>query len=844
MDICKKEVKKMACGVEPFDKEWNVGYDGMRDDLSPYPRINKMRNKWFNTEFTVDHERACLVTEAYQKYADQPQIIKCANALALVLRNSTKHIYEDELIVGEIAAPMKSAPIFPEFSYDWIVDEINNDPWDQRDHDKYSLSDESKNHLLELEDYWKGKTIEENIFAAMSEDEKKGSNVGRGLFLLNLYYSGGVGHVIANYPKLFEKGYKGLKKQVEEKLAKLDTKLPEDIKKKEFYQAELIVLDATTDYINEYAKIAREKAEIEENEARKKELLQIAENCEWISENPPRSFWEALQLWYMATNIILIEANGHSVAYGRMDQYLNSFYEKDIEEGRITKEFVQELIEVAFVKTATPTKMRDKMTIIPNSGRTMAGECLTLGGVDENGKDATNDLTFMFLDASAHTRMMTPWPLVRLHANTPWELKVKYANIAKIGFGHPKLFNDEAAIPAVLSKGGRSLGMARDYAVVGCVEIDTPGYEYGWHDAIYFSIAKVLELAINNGKCLNCGSQCPRWSVCGGAGKQLGPQTGSLADFKSFDEVLEVYNKQLQYWIDLAIASTEIMDQAHQRLKPLPYLSLLIEDCIEAGVDISAGGARYNHTGPQAIGVGTVGDGLSAIKQLVFDENKVSGEDYLKALESNWEGYEALYALVNSDKVHHYGNDDDYADNLTKFGYDTYCDYFKGQLNSRGGTYQPGVYTASASIAFGLIQSASPDGRKASEPLSDNMGPVHTYGGAHDISGVTAIAKSASKMDHEKAGNGTLLNWKFSPSCVSGDTGRDNLISLVDTYFHMKGMHSQFNILNKETLEDALLHPENYKDLLVRVAGYSAYFIEINPVLQQDIINRSDLSFD
>jgi formate C-acetyltransferase len=347
-----------------------------------------------------------------------------------------------------------------------------------------------------------------------------------------------------------------------------------------------------------------------------------------------------------------------------------------------------------------------------------------------------------------------------------------------------------------------------------------------------------------NGRCIGCGATCPRWTGCGGKGKRLGPETGSLAEFTTFDQVLDSYDRQMKYWVDQMIAGTEIMDIVHQRQKPLPYLSLLIDDCIEKGLDVSAGGAVYNFTGPQAVGVGTVADGLATVKQLVFEEKKISGSALLDACEKNWEGYDGLYALVNSDKIHHYGNDDDYADDLARFATDTYCKYVENRPNARGGRYLPGVYSVSANVGLGLIQAASPEGRKAMEPLSDCLGAVHTYMGSHDIKGPTAIVKSVTKLDHVRAGNGTLLNWKFTPTCVAGETGRDNLISLIDVYFARKGMHSQFNIVSRETLEDAMEHPENYKRLMVRVAGYSALFVELSKPLQYDIMGRTELSFD
>jgi formate C-acetyltransferase len=829
--------------VEPTEKDWGVGVNALGDTHSPFPRVNRFRRFVLDSKFTVDHERACLVTEAYKKYSDSPQIIKCAQALAHVLHNVTIRILPDELIVGEMAAPMKAAPIFPEHSYSWVIDEIKNHPWEKRLHDNYYITRKSKNKLFGIEDFWKGQSIDKKVSSMMSEDEKKGSNLERNLYLLNLYMFAGIGHLQLNYEKLFALGYGGIKETVKKKMDELDKSNPENLKRRDFYRAELIVLEAAGDYLRRYAALARDMAKKEKNREWKDILLKVSENCDWVSENRPRTFWEALQLLFMATTITLIETNGHSVSFGRFDQYMFPFYSADIKSGAATRESMQELIEILYMKDIWWTKLRDRMTVIANSGRGMGGDSLTIGGVDKEGKDATNDLTYMCLDALAHTRWGTPWLAVRWHENTPRELKIKTANVIRIGTGQPKIFNDQAAIPASLLS-GRSLEDSRNYHVVGCVEIDAGGKEYGWHDAAYFSIAKVFELAINNGRCIGCGSHCMRWERCGGQGKRLGPETGSLADFTSFDQVLDSYDKQMKYWVDQMIAGIEIMDRVHQEMKPLPYLSALINDCIERGVDVTAGGAVYNFTGPQAVGVGAVADGMSTVKQLVFEEKKVSGREILDACESNWVGYEPLYALVNSDKVHHYGNDDDYADSLAKFAADTYCKHVENRPNARGGKYLPGVYSVSANVAMGLVQWASPEGRKALEPVSDCVGAVHTQVRAHDVKGPTAMVNSVSKLDHIRAGNGTLLNMKFSPSAVSGDVGRDNFISLIDTYFNRKGMHCQFNIISRDTLEDAMKHPENYKDMVVRVAGYSAVFVELSKPLQYDIMGRTELSFD
>lgn len=835
--------KCTACGVDAYDQHYGLGYKVGRGELSPYKRVNRIRKAFLDTEFYIDDQRALLLTEAYKKYKSLPQVVKVAKALENILEKVDIQIYPDELIVGEAAAPYKAAALYPEFSYKWIVDEMHNAPFDQRPNDQYYMKDGVAENLDSISDFWDGETVSEAVEGMLEWNEKKGSNMGRGMYLLNLYHLGGVGHIVADYAMLMKNGFGGIKKKIETQMAQLDTTTAEGVEKRNFYKAQIIAANAATTFINRYAALAEEMAAAESDAVRKAELKQIGKNCRQIAAGPATNTWEALQLWHFATDIILIESNGHSISFGRMDQWLNPYYQEDMKAGRFTKEFIQELLETAYIKCGTNSKLRDQMTIVANAGRGFGGESLTVGGVDKEGKDATNDLTFMMIDASIHTRLMVPWLCVRLHANTPYELKVKVAEAIRAGYGHPKLYNDEAAIPAALAK-GRTLEEARDYAIVGCVEIDTPGKEYGWHDAAYMNIAKVFEMAVNDGRCISCGPQCPMHPVCGGAGTKLGPSTGSLADFKSFDEVVEAFDRQMEYWTDKMIAGIEAMDLAHQKLKPVPYLSLLFSDCIEKGVDISAGGAKYNHTGPQGNGIGTIADGMAVIKQLVFEEGKTTGQELLDAVNNNWEGFDALYALVNSNKVHHYGNDDDYADELAAIAFDTYCKHIENRKNVRGGTYTPGVYGVSANVGLGLLQAASIDGRKAQEPISDNMGPVHTEAASHDILGPTAIANSVTKMNHSRATNGTLLNWKFTPECLSGEVGRENLIHLIDVYFGQKGMHSQFNILSTAMMRDALVHPENYKDMLVRVAGYSAYFVELSRPLQMDLINRTELSFE
>lgn len=831
-----------ACGTEPYDKSYGLGYKVNHEGFSPYERVNKLRQIFLDRPFNIDIQRARLFTEAYRKNEALSYQLNNAYALKNVLENVAIDIYDDELLAGELAAPAKAAPIYPEFSVHWIIDELLHHPFDERPYDKFYITEADKKELLEILDFWRGKTIADQVENRMDEEMKKGSEMGKKVYMTNLYHFAGIGHFVMDYEKLMKMGLVGLIQEVKEKQTQLNKTSPDYEKKAEFYLAMLIELEAACNYMNRYAVLAKEKSKQEQNPARKKELEEISENCRQIAQGTPNTFWQALQLWHFATTITMIESNGHSVSYGRMDQWLYPFYEKDMTNHVITKDFAQELLECAYIKTGNPSKLKDRMTVEVRNGRGWGGESLTIGGVDKDGNDATNDLTFMMLEASVHTRMMNPWVCVRIHENTPYELKVKAVECIRAGYGHPKLFNDAVAIK-VMQRKGMSLSDARNYEVVGCVEPDLPGKEYGYHDAAYLNIAKVMELAINGGKCIDCSSQCPRYEKCAGIGEHLGPDTGSLATFKSIDEVISAFDKQLNYWTNLMCNQMNIIEEVHKQLKPIPYASAFFEGCIEKAMDLNEGGATYNFTGPQASGIGTCADILSTIRQLVFDEKKFTGKQLLQAVKDNWQGHEALYALVNSSKIHHYGNDDDYADQLYKRVFECYCSSITGRKNTRGGVYCPGVYTVNANVGMGLGLGASIDGRKAGEPISDNMGPVHTALTSHDISGPTAIANSVTKVDHSLATNGTLLNWKFPPEFVKGIEGRENLISFIDAYFKKLGMHCQFNIMSNEMMKDAMERPENYKDMLVRVAGYSAYFVELGKPLQLDLIHRTELSF-
>lgn len=829
-------------GCEPFDFEYGLMSFASPETQSPspYERINRIIHRVHQIPETVDDERAMLYTEAHKKFggAGGSQIIKNAKILAHILQNVTINIYPDELIVGEMGAPARFAPIFPEFSYDWIEDEIKNKPWSQRSNDIFQLSETAKDNLLGIADYWRGKNLKDQLLNKLTWEEIKGSSAGgRPVFFPNLFMYGGVGHTTADYKTLLQLGFGGIKKKVIEYLGKIeDVTTREGIEKREFYTASLISLEAASDFFRRYAELAKQKAREQTDSNEKKILEKIASNLEWTSENPPRDFWEAMQLYHLATNIILIESNGHSISYGRFDQLLYPFYEKDMKEGKITKSFAAQIIESFYIKLFELRKLRDEETAILNSEVGMGGTCLVVGGVDVNGRDATNDLTYLALEAHAHTRMPDPWFAIRWHHHAPWEFKVKVVETIKIGTGQPKCFNDQGIIPAMLGT-GHTVQDARDYSLVGCVELDSPGKEYGAHDSAYFSLPMVFELAINHG--YQIVDDPKDWDCNGGKIERLGLDVGGLEDMHSVEDVMRAYEKEMKYWVDRMATFINATELAHAELKPLPYLSSIKAGTIENGKDVTAGGQIYNLTGPQGVGPGTVADCMTTIRQLIFEEKKITATQLLDALRKNWVGYEDLHQLVNSSYVHHYGNDDDYADQYAVWASNVYFSEVESHVNTRGGRMVPGLYSVSANVGIGMVQGASADGRKAHEAVSNCIGPDHTSVACHDVNGPTAMANSAAKIDHQRGANGTLLNVRFTPHCVAGKAGTNNMIDYMDAYFDKKTQHVQYNIMNNEVLKDAQKHPENYQGLLVRVAGYSAYFVRLSKALQDDLIGRN-----
>ncbi len=830
LEYAKRDTKPLA--IEPYDREWGVGVSGLADEKSPFPRINRL-HEWVRTKnHSVDPKRGQIVTESYKKYENDSVQMRCAKTLSDILHQCDIFMYDDELIAGDIAAPACECGIYPEYGMDWIIDEFHNWPMDQRPNDVLNVPKENQEAIEAYHAYWQqNNTLVDKVQSKLTEYNRLGSGgpfSPKQVYNCNHYAIQGVGHGCADMAKVLNKGWSGIRKEVDEAYAKLEESDPRYADKKEFYEASYIVLDAVEHWINRYGDLCRDMAAKEADPVRKQELERVSANCYHVATGVPRDFWEAIQLLHFAYCITCIEANGHSVGYGRFDKIMAPFYNTDV----LSREFCQELIENLFIKMRELNKLRDRFGIIFASGTYYGGITLDVGGMDEQGNDITNDLSFMVMDAYAHTRMPVPWLGVRLNKKSPYEFKVKVFNVVRMGCGEPKIFNDEVMIDGLV-KDGIPLELARDYIPVGCVEPTIPGYMHGWHDSGYICLPYIVQLALNNGR---------DWSD----DAVLGAPTGYLKDMRDMDDVMRAVEEQFRFWINNFVDTSNKIDEANMEFKHLPYLSMLYNDCIETGTDIVMGGARFNRNGPQGVGLGTCADILSTIQQLVFDEKLISGEELIKACKNNWTGYKEVYAYVNSDKVHHYGNDDDYADKYAVWIAHLYSSLLKEHSIRRDpkGFFIPGLYSIAINVALGGGCKATPDGRVDWEPVSDCLGAVHTYGGTHDVKGPTAIAKSVAKIDQAEITNGVILNWKFSPNTVSGEAGRDNLIDLIDTYFDMGGKQSQFNVITKETMLEAQKKPQDYRDLLVRVAGYSTYFTEMSPVLQDDLINRTELSLD
>jgi len=782
------------------------------------PRIGRLRERILSVVPEICIERARLVTESYRETESEPIEIRRAKALEKVLKEMTLFILDDELIVGHQSEKRRSPPVYPEANIEWIYDDKEMASFETRLQNRLMVPAEVRKGLRELADYWRNKTLFKRAWAAFPESVKLMRQTGTFAISHEKY---GFGHCIPDWGELLKKGYKGFRKEVMSRLKGLDLSDPSDLSKYYFLSSLLIVINASSAFIRRYAALAKKMASSTQAPERKKDLEKISEVCSWISENSARGFHEALQLQWFAHVICEIETNGYSVSFGRVDQFFYPYYKKDMESGNLTPEAAQELLECYWLKPNEIIHVDDTESATYHGGHPL-GLNLVVGGMTPDGKDATNELSYMFLQAQADVRMYQPNFGVRIHRESPKGFLQRTCEVIALGTGMPQVFNDEVLIQAMMLY-GLPIEEARNYTPTGCVENAT---EKTWirGNGGWVNIVKAVEYALNNGKCTLTG-------------KEAGLATGGPESFKTYDEFEKAVKDQLAYIIKQMVVEDNILDRLHPETLPELQVSMLTHDCIAKGMSAAAGGARYNYTSPMTIGVATLGDSLAAVKKLVFDEKKISMKELQEVLLSNFEGKEPLRQMLIN-RAPKYGNDDDYADGLVAEMQRFFTEELKKYRSPRGGTFRPGFWTILANMTLGRFTGATPDGRKALEPLSDSIGPSNGC----DRKDSTAVLCSAGKIDQTAAANGTVLNLRLSPVMFRGEGGHKRLGQLIKSYFDLGGTHLAINVVSTETLRDAQKHPERHRDLLVKVAGYAAFFVELGEKTQNEIIARTEYS--
>jgi formate C-acetyltransferase len=750
-------------------------------------------------------EQARIVTEVYKNNQDLPRNLLRAVALREALTRIEIRIMPGELIVGNRTTGVRGGVIFPESGMSWVAGEIETLP--TRTQDRFNVRPEDIEEFRSvLFPFWQGRTLEDVLEERIGPEMKAIGKVAK----IN-QTDHAQGHICPDTARWLKYGPAWLRALAAEKRASH----PEN---SAFYEGVEIALDGASRFMQRYAFLARDLArEDAENAA---DLLEVARICEKLAENPPETYHEAVQSSWFLFVILQMESNASSFSPGRMDQYLLPFYKRDMDAGRLTEARALELTECLFLKFNQIVYLRSSGSAQYFAGFPI-GFNVALGGQLSDGSDATNELSYLFLRAQEHLLLPQPNLSARVHKDSPDAFLTRCAEIIGKGSGMPQLFNDEAVIPALMGQ-GISEADARNYAIVGCVELTTMGNSLGWSDAAMFNLVKALELALNDGVCLLTG-------------KQMGEKTGTLADFTTYEDVERAFARQIDFFFERMIRCCEVVEKAHAELLPSPFLTSVINDCLDKGLDVTAGGAHYNLSGIQAIQCANVADSLAALKALVYDEKVIDRAALHKALTRNFEGDELMrLRLVN--KAPKYGNDVGWVDEIAYRWVRDFSERLSRYRNVRGGPYHAGLYTVSAHVPMGKNVGAMPDGRKAQEPLADG-GMSAMYG--RDVSGPTAVLKSVAMVDSRLGSNGTLLNMKFLPSLFQTWEGVKRFVGLMRAFCALKISHVQFNVVNREDLLAAQKNPELYRSLTIRVAGYTAYFTELAPDLQQEIISRT-----
>ena len=834
-------------------------------DIPKSPRIQKLVDALYEHMPVIESARAKLITESYKETEGEPIITRRAKAFEHILHNIPIIIRDNELIVGSSTIAPRGCQTFPEFSYEWLEAEL--DTVATRTADPFEIAEETKAELKEADKYWKGKTTSELATSYMAPEAIKA--IEHNIFTPGNYFYNGVGHVTVKYWEVLETGFEGIMEKAQKELDGCSVGDGNYARKSHFLEAVILSCKAVIDYAGRYAKLAQEMAAQTSDPVRKQELFVIAENCSRVPAKGAQNFYEACQSFWFVQQLLQMESSGHSISPGRFDQYMYPYYKKDMEAGTITREFAQELMDCIWVKLNDLNKCRDAASAEGFAGYSLF-QNLIAGGQNKEGEDVTNDLSVMCIQASMHVHLPAPSLSVRVWNGSPHEFLIKAAELTRTGIGLPAYYNDEVIIPALQNR-GLSLEDAREYNIIGCVEPQKAGKTEGWHDAAFFNMCRPLELVFSNGM---------------DKGEMVGIPTGDVTQMKTFDEFFDAYKKQMEYCISLLVNADNAIDVAHAERCPLPFLSCMIDDCLKEGKSVQEGGAVYNFTGPQGFGIANMADGLFAIRKLVYEDKKVSMKELKEALAWNYDkGLDAQSAgdmtemimkamqkagrnvdastaegllktfmgmKPGEQKTQRFKEIHDMIDEVPKFGNDIpEVDYFAREVaytyskplqkynNPRGGKFQAGLYPVSANVPLGGQTGATPDGRYAHTPVADGVSPS----AGKDVKGPTAAATSVSRLDHFIVSNGTLFNQKFHPSALSGREGLEKFVALIRGYFDQKGMHMQFNVVDRQTLLDAQEHPEKYKHLVVRVAGYSALFTTLSRSLQDDIIRRTEQGF-
>ena len=754
-------------------------------------RCQKIKDSLFENKRVVSLERAILITESFKETEGEDILIRRAKSLKHILENHKIVIDEYDLLVGNRTETPRAGVISPEMSPYWILDEL--DMFETRDQDKFMISEEEKKYYKEeLYPYWAGKSLKDYYNEHVSDTVKDA--VKTRIFAIN-QTDKGQGHIIPDYPKFLERGLEDILCEVKS--------LHEESPENKFYEASYICMCATQNYVLRYASEVRKKIETCTDENRKNELETIYTILNKIAYEKPDTLYEALQLMWIMCLVFQHESNGSSISIGRFDQYMYSFYKKETDPA-----FTQELLHCFYLKCNTVVFIRSSESAKFFAGFP-SGYTLMVGGVDKNGHDATNDFSHLLLELHKDIRLPQPNMSVRIHEQTPYTLYKKAGEVIRMGDGLPQIFNDEANILAYVNR-GVNLHDARDYAVVGCVELSIPAKTYGLHDIAMFNLLKCMEITMYE----------------------------HPEGFETFEDLMNAIKDKIALYVKYMVEGSNTCEIAHKECAPTPFLSTFIDGTMEKGLDITSGGAKYNFSGVQGIGCPNLSDSLYVIKKAVFEEKRISWEKLLDVLKNNWENEEVLrqYFINRYPK---YGNDVDEVDLLGSEILSFYGDECEKHKNPRGGIFHPGSYTVSAHIPLGEGVGATAEGRKNGEQLADGgLSPMV----GRDKHGPTASLKSVSKLDNVLNSNGSLLNVKFSPATLAGEEGLNKLAAYLQTFSRLKLQHIQFNVVDRATLLDAQKHPENYKNLVVRVAGYSAMFTELSRPIQDDIINRSEHS--